>query len=119
MIIQNVQQLLIEPLAEITTSLTYLDGQCLAHGGGSLSTLVPCPLATAPPFDSYPLHPSPPPQAQYTIYNDDINNHSFLRPGHLPHFYKRSVPVIFGGHNLPVLKIYATVCGPDMAVPGA
>jgi hypothetical protein len=41
-------------------SPTYLEGQCLAHGGESPSTLVPCLLATTPPFDSYPFTPSHP-----------------------------------------------------------
>jgi hypothetical protein len=45
--------------------------------------LLPCLLATAPPFDSYPLHPSPPPQPHYTIYSDVIDNHSLLHLGHL------------------------------------
>jgi hypothetical protein len=40
--LHNVQQSLIEPLAEITKSLTYLEGQCLAYGGESPSI---CSLA--------------------------------------------------------------------------
>jgi hypothetical protein len=55
-------------------SPTYLGGQCLAHGGKSPSNL----LATSPPFDSYPLHPFPPPQPHYTVYNDDIINTAFF-----------------------------------------
>jgi hypothetical protein len=72
-------QLLIEPLAEITKSPTYLEGQFLAHGGESPSTLVPCLLPTALIFT-----PLPTPQPHYTIYDDVINNHGLLRLGQFP-----------------------------------
>ncbi len=42
----------------------------------------PLPVSNCPPFDSYPFHQSPPPQPQYTINSDDINNHGLLRLGH-------------------------------------
>ncbi len=62
--------------------LTYLEGRCFAHGGESPSTLVPCLVATAPPFDSNPLHPFPTPSAHITLYyNDNINNLYLLHPG--------------------------------------
>jgi hypothetical protein len=35
-------------------SPSYLEGQCLAHGGKSQSTMAPRLLATAPSFDSHP-----------------------------------------------------------------
>ncbi len=54
------QKSLIKPLFENKKSPTYLEGQCLAHGGESPSTPVPCLLATTPPFDSYPFTPSHP-----------------------------------------------------------
>jgi hypothetical protein len=61
---------------------TYLEGRCLAYGGESPSILVPCLEATAPPFDSNPLHPFPTPSACITLhYNDDINNLGLLRRG--------------------------------------
>jgi hypothetical protein len=52
----------------------YSEGQCLAYGGESPSTLVPCLVATAPTFDSYPLHPFPILSARITLYCNDINN---------------------------------------------
>ncbi len=67
---------------------TYLEDRCLAHGGESPSTLVPCLVATAPNFDSNPLHPFPTPSACITLhYKDDINNFSLLHPGHLLMLY--------------------------------
>jgi hypothetical protein len=63
MIFTQCTQLLIEPLAEITKSPTYLEGQFLAHGGESPSTLVPCLLATALIFT-----PLPPPHSSAPLY---------------------------------------------------
>jgi hypothetical protein len=61
---------------------TYLEGQCFAHAGKSPSTLVPCLIATAPPFDSNPLHPFPTPSVHITLYyNDNINNLGLHCPG--------------------------------------
>ncbi len=56
------KQWLVGPLTEIWRSPTYLEGPGLAHGGDSPSTLAPCLIATAPPFDSDPFTHFPPPQ---------------------------------------------------------
>ncbi len=58
----------IEPLAEIKRTLTYLEGQYLAHGSELPSPLAPCLGATAPPFDSYPFHPFPTSSAHITLF---------------------------------------------------
>ncbi len=61
--------------------VTYLEGRSFAHGGESPSTLVPCLVATAPPFNSNPPHPIPTPSARIILYyKDDINNLGLLHP---------------------------------------
>ncbi len=42
---------------------TYFEGRCLAHGGESPSTLVPCLVSTALPLLSNPTSPLPTPLA--------------------------------------------------------
>jgi hypothetical protein len=46
---------------------SFLEGRCLAHGGKSPSTLVPCLVATAHPLLSNPPHPFPTPSAHIMI----------------------------------------------------
>ncbi len=62
------RQLLIKPLTRKIKTPTYLKCQFLAHGGEFPSTLVPCLVATAPPFDSCPFHPFPTPWAHITLF---------------------------------------------------
>ncbi len=50
---------------------------------GFAYTLVLCPVTTALPLAFAPFTSLPPFSPHYTIHNDDINNHSLLRPGHL------------------------------------
>jgi hypothetical protein len=72
---------------------TYLEGQFLAHGGESPSTLVPYLVATAPPFDSCPFHPT----LHYLRQRTD--NHGLLRPGQL----QRKVAFYSNGSNCKAL----------------
>ncbi len=70
------------PCEKKLRSPTYWEGQCLGHGGESPSTLVPCLVATASPFDSYPLRLFPTTSARLTLYyNDDIINLGLLHSG--------------------------------------
>jgi hypothetical protein len=50
-----------------------LEGQFLAHGGKFPSTLVPCLVATAPPFDSFTFHVFPTPLADITLLTTTIS----------------------------------------------
>jgi hypothetical protein len=55
-------QLLLKPLTKVIGTPSYLEGQFLACGDESPSTLVSCLVTTAPPFGFCPFHPFPTPQ---------------------------------------------------------
>jgi hypothetical protein len=65
-----------------------LEGQFLAHGGEFPSTLVPCLVGTAPPFDSCPFHPFPTPSAHITLLTTTTSTISafFVRDNYDTHF---------------------------------
>ncbi len=54
-------------LHNIQTFVNQTSCQFLAYGGEFPSTLVPCLVATAPPFDSRPFHPFLTPLAHITL----------------------------------------------------
>jgi hypothetical protein len=72
---------------------------------GFAYTLVLCLVTTALPLAFAPFNSFPPFSPHYTIYNDDINNHSLLRPGHLV----LSVQSYFLRKNVVFLLFSATI----------